>query len=284
MAEKYAVLIKYKYLEYIESAKLSDADAWAFLKGIIEYDKTGIAPIYSNPVLSGLFAVVKIDLDKNKESYEAVSQERSKAGKEGAKKRWGGRKNSKDSKSHDDIANIANDSSCYDSQKNMAKMHDLDLDSEFDSDSALNSSGFAESQADGSPSSKKAERKKKAPLRERDPVNDMERVEKAYLQNWDDLYGQGKIKTADPIVNWNQTRFLLKKHFEKLKPDQIIHAIKNGMTDDFILDGGYSLGTMLSAIVLNRLINSGRRAGTGSPAHRIAADNIPSGDLDQYFS
>jgi hypothetical protein len=26
----------------------------------------------------------------------------------------------------------------------MAKMHDLDLDSEFDSDSALNSSGFAE--------------------------------------------------------------------------------------------------------------------------------------------
>jgi hypothetical protein len=147
MAEKYAVLIKYKYLEYIDNAKLSDTDAWTFMKSIIEYDKTGTEPLYSNPVLSGLFAVVKIDLDKNRENYENVSQERSKAGKEGAKKRWRKAKNSKDGKGHDDIAKIANandDSNCHDlpkkhgknskmpfCQKNMAKMHDLDLGSEF---------------------------------------------------------------------------------------------------------------------------------------------------------
>jgi hypothetical protein len=135
MTEKYAVLIKYKYLEYIDSAKLSNDDAWTFLKSIIEYDKTGTEPIYSNPILSGLFAVVKIDLDKNKENYETVSQERSKAGKEGAKKRWGKVKNNKDSKDHNDIAKMANakgDSNCYDSQKNIAKMHDLDLDSDLE--------------------------------------------------------------------------------------------------------------------------------------------------------
>jgi hypothetical protein len=129
MAEKFAVLIKYKYLEYIDSAKLSDADAWTFFKGIIEYDKTGEEPIYSNPVLSGLFAVVKIDLNNNRKSYEDVSQARSEAGKEGAKKRWKKKENDKDSKSHDDMAKIANANDC---QKSMAKMHDLDSDSDLD--------------------------------------------------------------------------------------------------------------------------------------------------------
>jgi hypothetical protein len=105
---------------------------------------------------------------------------------------------------------------------------------------------------------------KKPSLREREPVNDMERVEKAYLLNWDSLFTQGRVKTNDPVVNWNQTRSLLKKHFEKLKPDQIIQALRNGMTDDFVLNGGYSLGTMLSAAVLNRLINSAGKA-TGVP-------------------
>jgi hypothetical protein len=131
MAEKYAILIKYKYLEYIESAKLSDADAWLLMKGAIEYDKTGIEPVYTNPILQGLFAVIKIDLDQNRKNYEAVSEERSKAGKEGAKKRWGNRENSN---CQENIAKIgiANDSNCQENQKIMAKMHDndLDLDSE----------------------------------------------------------------------------------------------------------------------------------------------------------
>jgi hypothetical protein len=132
MTEKHAVLIKYKYLEYIDSAKLSDADAWTFLKSIIEYDKTGMEPTYSNPVLLGLFAVVKIDLDKNKENYEAVLEERRKAGKEGAKKRWGEAKDGKNSKCQENIAKIANDGNCYVCQENIAKIADLDLDSDLD--------------------------------------------------------------------------------------------------------------------------------------------------------
>jgi hypothetical protein len=109
-----------------------------------------------------------------------------------------------------------------------------------------------------------SQKPKKPPLREREPVNDMEKVEKAYLQNWDTLFGQSKVKTQDPVVNWNQTRSLLKRHFEKLKPDQIITALKNGMMDNFVMSGGYSLGTMLSASVLNRLINAGH--GQGPPS------------------
>jgi hypothetical protein len=122
---------------------------------------------------------------------------------------------------------------------------------------------------------------KKPPLREREPENDYERVEKAYLQNWDNLYGQGKVKTADPIVNWNQTRNLLKLHFEKLKPDHIITALKIGMTDDWVMKHGYSLAIILSASVLNGLINAEK---TGSKqGHRIANDNVADEDIDKYF-
>jgi hypothetical protein len=106
-------------------------------------------------------------------------------------------------------------------------------------------------------------RPKPPPLREREPVNDLERVEKAYLRNWDALYRQGRVKTPDPVVNWNQTRKLLKRHFEKLKPEQIILALENGMADTFVMSGGYSLGVALSASVLNRLINAGQ--GPGPP-------------------
>ena len=127
--------------------------------------------------------------------------------------------------------------------------------------------------------SSKPEKAKKAPLREREPVNDMERVEKAYLLNWDSLYSQGKVKAVNPVVNWNQTRKLLKTHFESLTAEQIIQAVNNGLNDEWLINAGYSLGMMLSASVLNRLIN-----GNGSgPRHRIAADNVPQGKASSYF-
>jgi hypothetical protein len=97
---------------------------------------------------------------------------------------------------------------------------------------------------------------KKPRLREREPVNDTERVEKAYLRNWDALYSQKQVNTPEPIENWNRIRKLLKTHFAKLKPEQIIQAIDNGMKNDFVLNCGYSLSVMLSASVLNRLINT----------------------------
>lgn len=102
---------------------------------------------------------------------------------------------------------------------------------------------------------------KKPPLRERDPQNDMERVEKAYLQNWDFLFSQGRVKTPDPVVTWSQTRKLLKTHFVKLKPEQIIQAINNGLRDDWIVNKkGYSLSVMLTGSILNGLINAAHGA------------------------
>jgi hypothetical protein len=127
--------------------------------------------------------------------------------------------------------------------------------------------------------SEESQKLKKPPLREREPENDYERVEKAYLQNWASLYSRGKVKTQEPVVNWNQTRFLLKRHFEKLKPDLIIQGVKNGMKDDFVLSSGYSLGVILSASVLNRLINAENK----KQGQRIANDNVADEDIDKYF-
>jgi hypothetical protein len=70
MTEKFSVLIKYKYLEFIENAKLSDADAWAFMKGLIEYDKTGKEPRFRKQILTGMFTVLKSDLDENRVKWE----------------------------------------------------------------------------------------------------------------------------------------------------------------------------------------------------------------------
>ena len=85
MADKHAVLIKYKYLDYIENAKLSGSDSWEFMRGLIEYDKTGKEPKFKNPKLTGLFAVLKCDLDENRDKWE----DRVSANRENGKK--GGR-------------------------------------------------------------------------------------------------------------------------------------------------------------------------------------------------
>jgi hypothetical protein len=131
-----------------------------------------------------------------------------------------------------------------------------------------------------SETSSKPEKAKKAPLREREPANDMERVEKAYLLNWNSLYAQGKVKAINPVVNWNQTRKLLKTHFESFSAELIIQAINNGLKDDWILNAGYSLGTMLSASVLNKLMNGNV---SGPQRHRIAADNVSQEKASSYF-
>ena len=161
--------------------------------------------------------------------------------------------------------------------------HDSDLDSDLDLDSDFDpvpEISFGSDEPGGEkPAVEKQAKPKKPPLREREPENGLEHVEKAYLRNWDSLFAQGRVKTADPLINWSQTRALLKRLFESLKPEQIVSALDKAANDSFVLSGGYSLAVILSAGVLNRLIN----AGTGPPKHRIEADNIPPDKIHEYF-
>lgn len=113
-------------------------------------------------------------------------------------------------------------------------------------------------------------KEKKKSLLEREPENEYEIIEKAYLENWKELFKSGKVETENPVVNYSQTRSLL-KHYFKRSPDIniFLKAMKNGMKDEFILKGGYSLSIMLSSAVLNRLINAKQEK-----KHRIESDNM----------
>jgi len=88
------------------------------------------------------------------------------------------------------------------------------------------------------------------------------------------------VQTPHPVVNWRQVRKLLSAHFANLPPGRIIEAINNGLKNDFVLQSGYSLATMLSASVLNGLLNS---AGLmPRHRHRIASDAVA--DAGKYIA
>jgi len=135
MADKFSVLIKYKYLEYIDNARLSDADSWVLIRSVIEYDKNGTEPLYQTPVLYGLFAVIKLDLDQNREKWEEVSFERSKAGKKGGAKK--GNQNARKNKQNGQgQAKQPNACLASENKQNGQKQHDSgsDLDLGYDLD------------------------------------------------------------------------------------------------------------------------------------------------------
>ena len=93
-------------------------------------------------------------------------------------------------------------------------------------------------------------------LLDRVPKNDMEKVEKAYLENYDRLYRSGVVKLEKPVINWNASRKLTKDCLEKYGLDVILSAIKKSVDNKFVVSKGYVLTMILSAGVLSQLINS----------------------------
>jgi hypothetical protein len=130
MGEKVSVLVKYKYLEYIQAARLSKADSWDLIEAIIEYDKSEKEPVFENPVLTGIFTVIKIDLNENKKKWEKVVEERKNAGKAGAEKR----KQNRQMQAKQANADFAEKNG--QGQANLAKQaeYEFESESEFDSD------------------------------------------------------------------------------------------------------------------------------------------------------
>lgn len=100
------------------------------------------------------------------------------------------------------------------------------------------------------------EKKKKIPLLEREPVNDIERVEKIYLENYRQLFNSGIVKNEKPIVNWTASRKLTKDCLQKYGLETIEEAVKKSIDNKFVVNKGYALTTILSAGVLAQLINS----------------------------
>ena len=119
----------------------------------------------------------------------------------------------------------------------------------------------------------------KKPLLEREPVNDIERVEKVYLQNYQSLFNSGIVKTEKPVINWLQSRKLTKQVIATYGVDTIINAVRNSVNNDFCVSRGYCLTMILSAGVLSGLINGNNRS-SGSVIKQTGVDTLTQDDLD----
>lgn len=93
------------------------------------------------------------------------------------------------------------------------------------------------------------------PLIKREPKNELEIVEKAYLLNYQQLYEAGVLKLEKPIINWTVSRKQTKDCIEKYGLDVVLQAVEKSRSNDFCIQKGYVLTTILSAGVMAGLIN-----------------------------
>ena len=93
-------------------------------------------------------------------------------------------------------------------------------------------------------------------LLERVPKNDLEIIEKVYLENYVELYNSGVLKLEKPVINWTASRKLTKDCIEKYGLQTIIDAVKKSKDNQFVVSKGYVLTTILSAGILSQLINA----------------------------
>jgi hypothetical protein len=100
-----------------------------------------------------------------------------------------------------------------------------------------------------------APKAKKPPLIDREPVNDLERIEKAYLENYRELFKKGIVHTEKPVINWAQSRRLVNNSIARFGYDTIMDAVQKSINNAFCVQKGYTLTTILSSGVLAGLIN-----------------------------
>lgn len=114
----------------------------------------------------------------------------------------------------------------------------------------------------------------KKPLADRDPVNDIERVEKAYLRNYSQLHGLGIIRMEKPIINWTASRKMTKDAIRKYGVGVVLEAVRNSMNSRFCITKGYTLTTILSAGVLAGLVNVEKPPGRTALADAVSDDSL----------
>ena len=115
---------------------------------------------------------------------------------------------------------------------------------------------------------------KKKPLAEREPVNDIERVEKAYLRNYSQLHGLGIIRMEKPIINWTASRKMTKDAISKYGVGVVLEAVRKSMNSRFCITKGYTLTTILSAGVLAGLVNVEKPPGRTPLADAVSDDSL----------
>lgn len=93
--------------------------------------------------------------------------------------------------------------------------------------------------------------------------------------NYRKLYELRKVTTENPVVNWQKAVVLIKGVLETIGVDNVIKGLDAGMRDDWVVSTGYSLTTVLSAGVLNRLLNSASNGvGVGNGVDSVNSEDV----------
>ncbi len=116
--------------------------------------------------------------------------------------------------------------------------------------------------------------KKTVPLIEREPKNELEKVEKEYLLNYQDLYKSGVLRLDKPVINWTASRKLTNEAIKKYGIDVVIEAVRKSKDNQFCIEKGYSLTTILSAGVFAGLVNGTRTKKKGVVNEQFRTEEI----------
>ena len=113
---------------------------------------------------------------------------------------------------------------------------------------------------------------KRIALLDRKPKNDMERVNKKWLENYIALYGGQPI---DP--EWGVTSPLVSKVLKQAGIEKTLKALDTAMKDEFCLKAGYMLQVIMSRNVISKLINKPLDSGTiGDLANKKSLSGLSS--------
>ncbi|WP_461246523.1 HNH endonuclease [Treponema sp. R6D11] len=140
--------------------------------------------------------------------------------------------------------------------------------SDLDPDRDINSDSDKDNNTKNTPT-----KNKPIALLSREPKNDIERVDKKWLENYIALYGEQPINP-----DWKITAPLIKKIIKQVGVDKLLNALDNAKTDNFCIKSGYLLKIILSGNVISRLVNK-----SPDSIHHIARDNAHEEDADKYF-
>jgi hypothetical protein len=87
-------------------------------------------------------------------------------------------------------------------------------------------------------------------LLNREPKNDMEKVNKKWLENYIAIHGEQPIN-----IRWDITSPLVSKAIKQVGVEKVLQALDTAKADNFCLQSGYMLKIIMSSNVISRLIN-----------------------------
>jgi len=104
-------------------------------------------------------------------------------------------------------------------------------------------------------------------LLSREPKNDMERVNKRWLENYIAIHGQQPINPR-----WDISSPLVSKAIKQVGVEKVLQALDTAMKDKFCIDSGYMLKIIMSGNVISRLVN--KPSGAGPPKELAGKESL----------